>query len=621
VRPSVEGTLGAVHLGGGRWRFVVWAPFSEKVELVLPVDGDDGEAGAAPMEPVERGYHAITVDDLTPGARYRLRLEGGRELPDPASRSQPEGVHGPSALVDLWSWQRDDQSWTGLPLEELVTYELHIGAFTPEGTFDSVVPHLDELRDLGVTAVELMPVAQFPGGRNWGYDGVFPFAAQNTYGGPDGLRRLVAACHARGLAVILDVVYNHLGPEGNYLGEFGPYFTDRYRTPWGGAVNFDGPGSDEVRRYFIENALHWLDDFLVDALRIDAVHGIVDASARPFLLELAEAVDDRAEALGRQLHLIPESDLGDVRVIRPRQLGGFGMAAQWSDDFHHSLHALLTGERVGYYADFGSLGHLAKAYTQGFVYTGQYSVHRDRSHGSSTAGIPATRFVVFDQNHDQVGNRMLGERLSNLVGFEQLKLAAGTVLLSPFLPLLFMGEEYGEDAPFLYFVSHSDPELVEAVRRGRKEEFASFEWPGEPPDPQDEQTFLRSRLRRERRDEGQHRVLRDLYRELLVLRKERPSLARLSKADVSAWPDEHASVLLVLRPSDVEEALILLHFGEGVVEVEVPFAGAPWQRLLDSADHRWEGPGTLAPPEVEVDKDGSVSLQPNSFVLFARMRP
>lgn len=613
-----EETLGATHLGGGRWRFIVWAPFSQSIDVMI--SGRGGEVRSIRMDPAGRGYHAVMVDDIAPGSLYRFRMEDGRELPDPASRSQPEGVHGPSALVDLSTWEWSDAGWAGLPLEEFVIYELHTGAFTPEGTFDAVVPYLDELRELGVTALELMPVAQFPGTRNWGYDGVFPYAVQDSYGGPDGLRRLVGRCHALGLAVVLDVVYNHLGPEGNHLGEFGPYFTDRYRAPWGAAVNVDGPGSDEVRRYFIENTLQWLEDFHIDALRIDAIHGIVDTSARPFLLELAETVDERADRLGRQIHLIAESDLGDIRVIRPRELGGFGMAAQWSDDFHRSLHTLLTGERAGYYVDFGSLGHLAKAYTHGFVYTGQYSKYRGRRHGTPTGGIPATRFVVYAQNHDQVGNRMLGQRLSELVGFEQLKLAAGAVLLSPFVPLLFMGEEYGEEAPFLYFISHSDADLVEAVRRGRRQEFASFAWTGESPDPQEEVTFLRSKLRHQNRQEGRHRSLWELYRELLRLRRERPSLSRLSKADVSAFPDERAGVLTVIRWSEAEEALLIFNFGQEVAEVDVPFAGAPWRRVLDSADLRWDGPGSLAPEEVELDKEGVVALQPNSFTVYVRDR-
>lgn len=619
MRPTRERTLGATHLGGGRWRFTVWAPFSETVAVVL--QGEDGiERQAENLEPEGHGYHTVTVDGLSPGDRYRFRLEHGEDLPDPASRSLPDGVHGPSALVDLSAWDWSDREWTGLRLEALVIYELHVGTFSPEGTFDGIVPHLDELRDLGVTAIELMPVGQFPGARNWGYDGVFPYAVQDSYGGANGLRRLVEECHGRGLAVVLDVVYNHLGPEGNRLAEFGPYFTDRYRALWGAAINFDGPGSDEVRRYFIENALQWLEDFHIDALRIDAIHGIIDTSARPFLLELAETLDDRAARAGRPFHLIAESDLGDVRVIRLRELGGFGMAGQWTDDFHHSLHAVLTGERSGYYADFGSLGHLARAITQGFVYTGQYSVFRDRRHGSPTAGIPAKRFVVYAQNHDLVGNHTGGRRLSALVGFEQLKLAAGVVLLSPFIPLLFMGEEYGEEAPFQYFVSHSDPELVQAVREGRKEEFAAFAWEDEPPDPQDQETFLRSKLRRKHRQAGHHRALWDLYRELLLLRRRLPSLSNLSKADVAAWPDERAGVLVVLRWSEVEEALLLTNFSDEPTGVDVPFPGIPWRRVLDSADRRWAGPGTVTREDVEVDEDGLVTLQPNSFVLYTRVR-
>jgi maltooligosyltrehalose trehalohydrolase len=606
-----------MHLGGGRWRFTVWAPSFDRVVLVLQ-EGDGDRT--LEMQPEDDGCHTATAEGLTTGARYRFRLEPADEFADPTSRWQPEGVHGPSALVDPSAWVWRDQGWAGVPMEALVIYELHVGTFTSEGTLEAVVHRLDELRELGVTAVELMPVGQFPGPRNWGYDGVFPYAVQDSYGGPEGLWRLVDECHARGLALLLDVVYNHLGPEGNHMARFGPYFTDRYRIPWGSAINFDGPGSDQVRRFFIENALHWLEDFHVDGLRVDAIHGIVDMSAHPFLLELAEAVDGLAERSGRDLHLIAESHLGDVRVIRPRELGGIGFAAQWADDFHHALHAVLTHERSGYYVDFGTLDHLAKAFTQGFAYTGQFSRYWGRRHGGSTAGVPATRFVVYAQNHDQVGNRARGERLSALVGFEQLKLAAGALLLSPFIPLLFMGEEYGEEVPFHYFVSHSDPHLVEAVRAGRTAEFASFAWAEDPPDIGDEQTFLRSKLTTARPHEGRRRLLWNLYRELLLLRSRRPSLANLSKADVAAWPDEESGVLLSLRCSEVEEALLLFHFNDQPGEVDVPFAGVPWQRVFDSSDRAWGGPGTRSPQEVLVDGDGRVGLQPHSFVLYTRER-
>ncbi len=376
----------------------------------------------------------------------------------------------------------------------MIMYELHAGTFIPEGTFDAVIPGLDHLKDLGINATDIMPVAQFPGERNWGYDGVYPFAVQNSYGGPDGLKRIVNECHTKGIAVILDVIYNHLGPEGNYLRDYGPYFTDRYKTPWGQAINFDGPYSNEVRNFFIENALSWLKNYHIEGLRIDAIHGIYDMSAQPFLPELAERVEEFSQQEGRKFYLIAESDLNNSYALRPRDSGGSGLDALWCDDFHHALHTLLTGETDGYYVDFGKIGHLVKSFREGFVYSGQYSAFRKRNHGNSSADIPPDRFVVFSQNHDQTGNRLKGERLSSLVSFESLKLAAGVVLLSPYIPLIFMGEEYGETAPFLFFISHSDPELIKAVRQGRKDEFKTFNWKDEPPDPQDIETFMRSKL-------------------------------------------------------------------------------------------------------------------------------
>jgi maltooligosyltrehalose trehalohydrolase len=419
------------------------------------------------------------------------------------------------------------------------------------------------------------------------------------------------------MAVTLDVVYNHLGPEGNYLGEFGPYFTDRYRTPWGAAVNFDGPHSDEVRRFFLENALYWLSDFRVDALRIDAIHGIMDFSAYPFLAELADTVRGLAARENRKIHLIPESDLNDVRAISPREKGGVGLDAQWNDDFHHALHALLTGERKGYYRDFGSLEDLAKAHAEGFVYSGQYSGYRKRRHGSSSRDIPAWRLVVFSQNHDQVGNRAGGERLSRLVSFEALKLAAGIVLLSPFLPLLFMGEEYGETAPFLYFVSHSDEPLVEAVRKGRREEFAAFRWEGGLPDPQEEDTFRRSRLDHELSGVGHHRVLREYYRELIRLRKGHPALSRLSKEamEVSVYGKE--KILLVRRWKGLSQAAAACHFGDSVVSVQLPLPTGEWEKLLDSSEKRWGGSGSAIPEKLDPRKDTSLSLNPGAFVLLS----
>jgi len=613
VNGSWDLGLGASFLGDDRTRFLVWAPLARKVEAHLLAPRER----LVPMELGERGYHHATVGNVEPGSLYMYRLDEGRERPDPASRFQPQGVHGPSAVVGPhFEWK--DGRWSGLPLEHYTIYELHVGAFTPEGTFDAVAPHLDELKDLGITAIELMPVAQFPGARNWGYDGVYPFAVQDSYGGPQGLKKLVNTCHKLGLAVVLDVVYNHLGPEGNCLAEFGPYFTDSYKTPWGAALNFDGLHSDEVRRFFVENALYWVTEFHIDALRLDAVHAIVDHSAVPFVEELAEAVHHQAERLNRRVHVIAESNLNDARLVRPRELGGYGLDAQWNEDFHHCLHALLTGERAGYYQDFGGLGQLVKALSEGFVYSGQYSPYRRRRHGSSSRDVPAEKFVVFAQNHDQVGNRMLGERLSQLVPFEELKLAAGVVLLSPFMPLLFMGEEYGETAPFQYFVSHSDAALVEAVRRGRRQEFEAFEWKDELPDPQDEGTFLRAKLNRSLRGEGHHAVLYEFYKELFRLRRTVAGLANLSKEQMEVMGYEGDQVLLLRRWSRNSEAFAVFNFGDGEATVALEVTEGRWRKLLDSADERWQGEGSSLPQMLRLEGEPTLALGPVSLVLFAK---
>lgn len=606
-------TPGAVYLGNDRCRFTVWAPKADRVAVRLLTP----QERSIRLERGEGGYHYGEAAGVAPGSRYLYILNDGLERPDPASRYQPEGVHGPSQLVDPRPFPWTDGGWFGPALPELIFYELHVGTFTPEGTFEAVVPHLAALRELGVTAVELMPVAQFPGGRNWGYDGVYPFAVQNTYGGPDGLRRLVDACHAHGLAVFLDVVYNHLGPEGNYLADFGPYFTQRYRTPWGYAVNFDGPDSDEVRRYFIENALYWVTDFHMDGLRLDAVHAITDKSALPFLEELTATVHRRAERLGRRIHVIAESDLNDDRLIRPRVLGGFGMDAQWNDDFHHALHSLLTGEQDGYYEDYGRLEQLARAYRSGFVYNGEYSSYRQRRHGRRT-NCPARRFVVYAQNHDQVGNRPYGKRLSALTSFEGLKAAAAAVLFSPYLPLLFMGEEYGETAPFLYFTSHTDPQLIGAVREGRKEEFEfdSAKW---IPNPQAEETFRQSRLKLDLRDEGHHRILWKYYRELIALRRRIPALADLDRDRIEVTSYDVEQVLFIRRWTDDDEVCLALSFSEDRVAVDLPVPAGHWRKRLDSADERWLGDGAIVPEAVLSDGLVRLSLRARSCLLLQRM--
>jgi maltooligosyltrehalose trehalohydrolase len=565
------------------------------------------------MQTTERGYFQVDVAGLAFGSRYLYCLDNGQQRPDPASRFQAEGVHGPSQVVDLhFDWQ--DQSWKGLPLQAYLIYELHVGTFTDEGTFDAAISQLDALRDLGITAIELMPIAQFPGDRNWGYDGVYPYAVQNSYGGPLALKRLVQACHDRGLAAVLDVVYNHLGPEGNYLAQFGYYFTDRYRTPWGDAINFDGSHSDEVRRFFIENALYWITEFHFDALRLDAVHAIFDQSAWPFLAELSEAVHRRGEELRRHVYLIPESSLNDARLIRPPDRGGCGCDAQWSDDFHHSLHTLLTDERTGYYQDFGRIEHLVKSLREGYVYTGQYSQYRQRRHGNASREAPFHRLVVSAQNHDQVGNRQLGERLSQLVSFEDLKLAAAVVLLSPCIPLLFMGEEYGETAPFLYFVSHSDPLLVDAVRLGRQKEFAAFEGVGGTPDPQSETTFQRAKLNRGLLEEPKHRLLREFYQELIHLRRTLPALSAMCEENLEVVGFEEEKVVFLRRWQEASQVFAIFNFGTVCSELHLALEKGLWSKVLDSEDPRWNVKAATpdSPPENTLPRtllsNGAVTL-------------
>jgi maltooligosyltrehalose trehalohydrolase len=605
--------LGAVYLGERRCNFLVWAPLIQKVEVHIITPGEL----TVRLEKDKRGYHSSTVDDVLPGSLYFYRLDEQKEHPDPASRYQPHGVHGPSQVVDTtFPWI--DGSWSGLLLEEYIIYELHVGTFSKEGTLEAIYSHLDELKRLGITALEIMPVAQFPGNRNWGYDGVYPFAVQDSYGSPDDFKFLVNACHQKGLAVILDVVYNHLGPEGNYIADFGPYFTDRYKTPWGAAINFDGPYNDEVRRFFIENALYWFTDFHIDALRLDALHAIMDTSAYTFMEELSQAFHHETKALKRKGYLIGESDANDARFIKPPELGGYDLDSQWNDDFHHSLHTLLTGERDGYYQDFGRLEHLAKAFLEGFVYSGEYSCYRKRRHGVSSNDIPAERFIVFAQNHDQVGNRMLGERLSCLTSFEALKLTAAIILLSPFIPLLFMGEEYGETSPFLYFTSHSKPELVEAMRLGRQKEFAAFQLQDKPPDPQDIATFIASKLNWQLRSESQHVILTEFYRELIHRRRSIPALACLSKDSLEVKGFAQQKVLFLRRWTEDSEIVAVFNINKDQVSVTLPIPAGRWRKELDSSEERWNGIGSTTTDQIDSKGESDFVLNPCSLVLFMK---
>jgi maltooligosyltrehalose trehalohydrolase len=603
--------LGAVALRDGSTEFVVWAPTPAHVELLIGADR------RVPMERDPAGYWSARIANVSPGTPYQYLLDGKAPCPDPASRHQPDGPGGSSVVANpVFEWT--DSSWRGIALEKYFIYELHVGAFTAEGTFDAIIPHLDELREMGITAVELMPIAEFSGDRNWGYDGVLLYAAHHSYGGPDGVRRLVDACHARNLAVVLDVVYNHIGPEHNHLAEFAPYFTERYKTPWGAAVNLDAPESDHVRRFFTENALYWVTECHFDALRLDAVHALLDLSAVHFLEELSSAVEQRARQLGRKVQLIAESDLNAPRMIESRDRGGYGLDAQWSDDFHHALHVLLTDERTGYYESYGDAHDLAKAYRENYVYTGQYSSIRKRRHGRSARDIPPCRFVVCAQNHDQIGNRMRGDRLAAFLDLDKLKLSAAAVLLSPFIPMLFMGEEYGDPAPFSFFTSHAEDELIDAVRKGRIEEFADFKWNADPPDPQAVQTFESAKLDRSRRKDPHHAALYALHRALLRLREDLFGGAATQAGTVEARVTGSDSTIAVVRPGLHGLVLLLLNFrgaSSTVTLADLELEASPgWRTMLDTAGSEWGGPGSAVPETL--NGTNTITIAPWSAVVL-----
>lgn len=576
--------LGASLLGESV-AFTVWAPRCRSVELVLE--------GVRPQTLTARepGLFRVTVARLPEGTRYRYRLDGARHRPDPASRWQPEGVHGPSVVVDPRRFVWTDQEFRGRDFADLVFYEVHVGTFTPAGTFEAIIPYLPALADLGITALQLMPIAEFPGSRDWGYDGVHLFAPQSTYGGPRGLRRLVDACHARGVSVFLDVVYNHLGPEGNYLAEYGPYFTDRATTPWGPAVNFDGEGSAGVRRHVVENGRAWVSEFHIDGFRLDAVHAIHDASPVHILTEFAQAVREEAGRSGRRVHLVAESHDNDRRLVLPVAEGGLGLDAVWSDDFHHALHQRLTGETQGYYSDFVGEQHLPRALVEGFAYQGEESRYWRRRRGTPSAPLGAERFVIYIQNHDQVGNRPQGERLGALVPFEASKLAAGLMLAAPAVPLLFMGEEYGDTATFQFFTSFLDPPIAEAAGRGRAADLSRFGWTRPVPDPNAPNTYVSSRLNHQLARATRHRALRDYYARWLALRRTHPALGARDKALARAACKD--SVLVLERTAQAGgEVRVVANLGAAPRDWAPP---ANWRLLLDSADAQFGGPGKVPP--------------------------
>ena len=574
----------------------VWAPFAEQVSVNI-------EGATIPMDrdPHLEGWWVATGRPAKGGEVYTFNVDDNQRLPDPRSGWQPEGVGGPSRVVDHSTFRWTDEEFQARPLSSALIYELHVGTFTVEGTFDAIIPRLDHLKRLGVTHVEIMPVAEFPGRFGWGYDGVSLFAPRNLYGGPDGLKRLVDACHARGLAVLLDVVYNHLGPSGNFLPKFGPYFTDRHHTPWGDALNFDGPHSDEVRRFFCDNALMWLRDYHLDGLRLDAVHAIVDTSAISFLEQLSTEVDVLKAHLGRHLILIAESDLNDPRIVRSREIGGFGINAQWSDDFHHALHSVVTGEKNGYYSDFGSMQDLATAFETSYVYTGRRSKFRIKRHGRSPIGLTGHHFLGYVQNHDQLGNRACGDRLCHLTTPERTKVAAALVLTAPFIPMLFQGEEFASNAPFQYFADFpDDPELGKAVSEGRRKEFGQFGWkPEDVPDPGSIDTFERSRIDWADVINEPHASVLEWHRQLIQLRRSLPQLTDGRLDLIVTEFNEDQQWLFVER--GLVSIIANLAGGSRTIPLR---QGRPTAILLSNVDHGVE------------ESDDKIILPANSVVIL-----
>ena len=570
--------------------FRVWAPVPKVVELKMGTD-------IFPMTATANGWWTAEIPTAKAGLDYGFMLDGEGPYPDPRSPSQPNGVHGLSRIVEHGQFKWTDAGWQAPPLASAVIYELHVGTFTPQGIFQAVIEKLDYLASLGISHVELMPVNEFDGDHGWGYDGVDLYAPHHAYGTPDDLKALVDACHARRLAVILDVVYNHLGPSGNYLAKFAPYFTKKYASPWGMGLNFDDADSDEVRRFFCDNALMWLRDYHFDGLRLDAVHAICDLSAEPFLERLNLDVKELGTRLGRNLVLIAESDLNDPRLLWPRKHGGFGLDAQWSDDFHHSLHGVLTGEKDGYYSDFGTLADLGKSLRQAYVYDGCYSAHRRRRHGRLPEGLDGNHFLGYLQNHDQVGNRAKGDRSSRLMSKGKLKIGAALVLTSPFVPMLFQGEEWAASTPFFYFTDHRDPQLANAVREGRRREFAIFGWkPEDISDPQAPETLEQSKLKWNEMSAPPHAELLEWHRRLIQVRRDQPDLSDGQMGSVAVRHDDRGNWMVVER---------------GAISVACNFSSNRCRIPLRPGQHQ-----ILIASEASITNGATFELPPESVALL-----
>lgn len=591
--------------------FNVWAPKTKSVHLVTQHPEKKYK-----MKPRELGYWSVELESISPGTRYKYQLDEKEPFPDPASLSQPDGVHEASETIDLNDFEWIDHDWKNIPLNEMIQYELHTGTFTPEGTFAGIRSKLDYLKELGVNTIEILPVSQFSGKRNWGYDGVYPFAVQDSYGGAKELMALVNESHKQGIAVIMDVVYNHFGPEGNYVGNFGHYFSGKYSTPWGDPINFDGPYSDGVRNYAIQNALMWCRDFHIDGLRLDAVHSIFDFGAKHIMQELAENLNQLTEQTGRRHYLIAESHLNDVRYISPIEKGGYGLDAQWSDDFHHAVHTLATGEQKGYYMDFGKPEQLSKAIKDAFVYDGRYSDFRKKTYGNSTQNNPGDHFVIFNQNHDQVGNRLHGDRLISITDFETAKVIAGAMFVAPNVPMLFMGEEYGERNPFFYFVSHLDEKLNRLVREGRKEEFKDFyDVNVEARNPDDPETFEASKLSWNIESDAEKSSVFRFYQQLIRLRKTHPVLKETDKDNLKILDD--GKFFTLERWQGENRVVVFLNFEKeeqtGIIPAHI---NGSLTKIFDSTD--FSPTGISEPGKTEVSANDKITVQKKSIVIFSK---
>ena len=576
--------------------FKLWAPLPRKVAVKV-------NDTSYPMEgPDDHGVWKAAVEKANPGDDYGFLLDDDEMVyPDPRSMWQPHGVHGRSRLYDRKAFQWTDTTWKGTPLSSAVIYELHVGTFTPEGTFDAAITRLGHLSELGITHIELLPCVEWAGDRGWGYDGVDLFAVNQQYGGPDALKRLVDACHAHAIGVIMDVVYNHFGPVGNYTGKFGPYITDHHKTPWGAAINFEREGSDEVRRFFLDNALMWLADYHMDGLRLDAIHEIVDRSAVHFLEQLSAEIANISARFGRRVFLIAESDLNDPKIVRSIEANGYGMDAQWSDDFHHSLATILFTDpgHKGYYDDFGAMESLVKAIERVFVFDGQYSKFRNRSHGRPVENLSSHHFINFLQNHDQIGNRAFGDRIHETIGLPRTKAALGLILTAPFVPMLFMGEEYAASTPFLYFADHEDPEMAKLVAEGRKREFADFGFNSdEIPNPEDPEVFTKSKLNWAEVHEGVHEDMFQWVRKLIAVRRNSISLNDGDRGHARiTYSDEKRTLQM-----DRGAVSVLINLGDTIA----PFKVNEDRRLLLTLEE--------AATTVEGER---VTLAPNGFAIFS----